>query len=258
MISAMPRPRPGPSAASISACVRTVSQRRLALASLLLFARAASGRAEPLSELLAAVAANARFTPPVRVDVRIECQPACKASRAIFLGRDDTLRVEVKDGMRALVGPERIVAAEGDRSGDAPPGKALADTSVLLEDLRAFVPSALKLPQISDEGPEGVVVTSAPARVSAYALLVLTIDREQRTIVKTQYYRDSISNLDKVRRDSAFASVGGHWRPGAVTFERMHDAGTTRLTLTWREAGEVSPTLFDPAELARPSGLDWQ
>jgi len=36
-------------------------------------------------------------------------------------------------------------------------------TDVLLEDLMPLTPSYFRLPQVSDEGPTGTVVTGAPA-----------------------------------------------------------------------------------------------
>jgi len=128
---------------------------------------------------------------------------------------------------------------------------------VLLEDLAVFTPGALKQPQISDDGPAGVVVTAAPAGRSSYALLVNTIDRERHTIIRTLYYRDLINNLSKTRRDTAFARVGASWRPGEITVESVRQATTTHLTLSWREAPDVPDALFEPAGLGQPSGLGW-
>jgi hypothetical protein len=227
------------------------------LAAATLAAAGARARGETLAELLAGVAASARFAAPLRADVRIACTPACTAARAVFLGRGDDLYVEVKDGPRALVRPREVHVAEGGSVRTAAPGRAVADTPILLEDLAVFTAAALRVPQISDDGPGGVVVMGAPASASAYALLVHTIDRERRTIVKTQYYRDSVSNLVKRRRDGAFVRVGDQWRPGEIDVEQLRDGRTVRLTATWRPAPDAPETLFDPAALGRPSGLDW-
>jgi hypothetical protein len=216
-------------------------------------------QAESLGDLLAAVAANARFDQPARADVRIECSEGCKArgKRAIFVGKGEALYVEVKDGLRALVRPDRILVAEGGKATKAAPGRALADTDVLLEDLAVFTPASLKLPQISDDGPAGVVVTAAPGGTSAYALLVHTIDRDKRSITRTHYYRDFINNLSKVGRQLAFTQVTDHWRPGEISAETIRLATQTRLTLAWRDAPDVPSALFEPAGLERPSGLSW-
>jgi len=238
---------------------RGVCERHVVLALLALLAGANRARAESLAELLQAVAANARFASPARADVRIACGEGCKATGtpAIFLGRGDALYVEVKGGQRALIRPAQILVARAGKASEAAPGETLADTDVLLEDLAVFTPAALKQPQISDDGPAGVVVTAAPAGRSSYALLVNTIDRERHTIIRTLYYRDLINNLSKTRRDTAFARVGASWRPGEITVESVRQATKTHLTLSWREAPDVPDALFEPAGLGQPSGLGW-
>jgi hypothetical protein len=119
-----------------------------------------------------------------------------------------------------------------------------------------FTPASLTVPQISDEGPAGVVITAAPARGSAYALLVHTVDPERAVIVRTLYYRESVSNLVKTRRNSALVQLAGRWRPGEMAFESVRGP-TTKLSLTWREAGDAPAALFEERGLAQPSGLAW-
>ena len=69
-------------------------------------------------------------------------------------------------------------------------------------------PRRTRFPQISDEGPDGVVLSGAPARASAYTLLVLTVDAERDTVTKTQYYAGTVSNLVKLRRDRGWVRRG--------------------------------------------------
>jgi hypothetical protein len=234
--------------------MRAVFTSLLAVAAL---ARAADARSLP--ELLAAVAANAAFPAPVRADVTISCAPDCtpQHTRAVFLGRGDALYVEVKDGARALLRQDGILLGGTGAPSPAPSGTPFAGTELLLEDLVPFVPSALKLPFISDDGPAGVVVTSAPARPSAYVLLVLSIEPELRTVQRIQQYQESIGNLTRVRRDGAFVDVGGHRRPGEITLEALRKGTTTKLTLAWREMPDAPAALFEPAGLEKPSGLVW-
>src|SRR6266403_1128164 len=235
--------RDAPRLSPLMRITRGVRERYVVLALLALLAGTSRARAESLAELLQAVAANARFASPARADVRI--------------GRGDALYVEVKGGQRALIRPAQILVARRGKASEAAPGETLADTDVLLEDLAVFTPTALKQPQISDDGPAGLVVTAAPAGRSSYALLVNTIDRERRAIIRTLYYRDLINNLSKTRRDAAFARVGASWRPGEITVETVRQATKTHLTLSWREAPDVPDALFEPAGLGQPSGLGW-
>ena len=221
----------------------------------LLLATVPAARGESLAELLAAAEKNARFEPPARADVRIACTPGCGATRAILLGRGTALYVEVQDGQRVLVRAGDVRVATAGHATEAAPDARFADTALALRDLAVFSAAALKTPQISDEGPTGVVVTAAPAGPSPYALLVHTIDREQRTIIKLQYYRESIGRLAKLRRDADWTRVGDAWRPGTITVEDFERDTRTTLTLAWRTEPDAPPALFEPAGLEKPSGL---
>ena len=114
------------------------------------------------------------------------------------------------------------------------------------------------MPQVSDEGPTGMVVTGAPTPPTAYALLVHTIDPERAVIVRTKYYRDSVTNLVKMGRDDGFTQVGGRWRPGTIAVEAFRpEPRTTTLTLAWREAPDAPAAVFTPTGLRVPSPIAW-
>jgi hypothetical protein len=209
-----------------------------------------------VTTLLGAVASKDRFATAARADVHIECSEPCPkaGTAAILAGREDAVYVELRTGLRALIRPDRIMVAENGKVAEAAAGQALADTNLLLEDLAVFIPGSLRVPQVSDSGPAGVVVTAAPATRSAYALLVHTIDPARSVILRTLYYRDSVSNLVKTRRNSAFEDVGGSPRPGEITMETVRGP-TTKLVLTWRAAADLPATLFEAGALERPSPL---
>ncbi len=208
-------------------------------------------RASSIADVLGGVALNARFPSAARADVRIERREgdATSSTRGVLVVRGRTLYVEVEGGTRALLRQGKIAVAASGGPRRADPGAPLSGTDLLLEDLVPFGTGRLTTPQISDEGPMGIVVTAAPTPPSAYVLLVLTIEEEHGTIVKTQYYRDAISELVKIRRDGAFTQVDGHWRPTEVTVENFREKTTTRLSLVWR----LVPDL--PAERLTPAGL---
>src|SRR5262249_47815205 len=67
--------------------------------------------AEPLGELLAAVAAGARFDVPTRADVQVDCTPGCQTRQAVLLGRGDVVYIETRDGLRALVRSDDVLVA---------------------------------------------------------------------------------------------------------------------------------------------------
>ena len=215
-----------------------------------------SVRAETLAELLSAVAVQASAPRPLRADVRIE-RDGSPAGDAIFLAHGVRLYVETRAGMRALLSPGKAVVLRGNRVVRAAPDAVIAGTDVLLQDLEPFGERSLSTPQVSDETPDRLVVMGAPAPPSPYVLLVHVIDREQHVIVQTKYYRDSVSNLVKIRRDDEFSQVGGRWRPATIAVQSLHDSTTTRLSLAWHEAPDAPAALFTPAGLRAPSPLRW-
>jgi len=228
------------------------------LASCALLLVRTSACAVSIDDVLAGVESRARFARPMRADARIVCEPACRTARAILVGRGDAVYVEVENGLRALVRPKEVLVADGGRPGPAEMGKRLGDTAILLSDLAVFDRRTLKTPQISDEQPGEVVVTSQPAGPSAYALLVYTIDPSLDRIVKTLYYQGSINTLGKMRRDATFVRVGDVAYPGEIRVEEMRTATTTKVSLAWSEAADVPATLFEPGGLEKPSGLTFR
>src|SRR5262249_23294946 len=112
-----------------------------------------------------------------------------------------------------------------------------------------FAAARLRMPQISDESPAGVVVTAAPSRRSRHVLLVFTIDPERNVPTKTQFYRDTINNMVALRRDGDFVTVAERPRARATTIEDLVDNATTHWSFSWREAPELSANAFPPAGL---------
>ena len=212
---------------------------------------------ESVVALLAGVAANARFPVPTRADVRLERHRGDQtaAGAAVVIGRGQTLYVETRDGTRALVRPSKIVVRAGARVVRATPGARLGDTDILLEDLVPVTPTLLKVPQVSDEGPTGTVVTGAPAFPSVRALIVLTIDPASHVVTRAKYYEKTISDLAAFRRDDDFVDVAGHQRPTRIAVDRTRDETSTHAELSWRPAPDAPAALFTLAGLRAPSSV---
>ena len=203
-----------------------------------------SAFATDVKTLLAAVEHTARFPVPVRADVGSD-----RGAGFVLLARHDVIRLELPDGTRVLARRAKAIAwSKGRLRGfdptARPPGLPLA-----LEDLLPFDAGRLRMPQISDESPAGVVVTAAPSRRSSHVLLVFTIDPERGVVTKTQFYRDTINNMVALRRDGDFVTVGERPRARATTIEYLLENATTRWTVSWREAPELAANAFTPAGL---------
>jgi hypothetical protein len=216
-------------------------------------------RADAVSELLAETSPAARFPSPARADVKIARKQDDKATAgaAVFLGRHHTLYVETRDGTRALVRPSKILVRTKTGVVRAKPGTPLGATDLLLEDLRPIVPGLLKVPQLSDQGPTGAVLTGAPNFPSTRALIVLTVDPDDHVLTRAKYYEKSISDLAAFRRDEEFMRLDDRARPTRITVERSQDGTSTTLDLTWRAAPELAREVFTPRGLRGPSPIVW-
>lgn len=211
-------------------------------------------RGADVRDVLRAVASNARAPQPLRADGQITRDGAAPVA-IVLLARGDRVYLETSTGTRALIRPGRAVVRAAAGPVRAEPDAPLPDTDLLLLDLAPATAGDLAIPQVSDDGPAGVVVTGAPARPSAYVLLVETIDPEHRWVVRTKYYRDTVTNMVKMRRDTGLVEVAGRWRPGRIAVERFRPPSETTITLAWRDAPDAPPAVFTLAGLRAPSPL---
>jgi hypothetical protein len=209
-------------------------------------------RATDLAELLRGVAANARYEPSVRAEVRFEtARPdGARTCDLTIYGRGRTVRVEGPDGLRALAKPGKCVAASETGAPVAVREKVIGGSAFLLEDLVPFTAGSLRVPLISDEGPGGIVVAGEPAGPSPYVLLAYTMADDRPVITAAKFYRWEVSNLTKMVHVREWVQVGGDWRPGTVTLQDLGPGGdTTTVTFTWHEQPDLPASAFTPSGL---------
>lgn len=168
--------------------------------------------------------------------------------------------IELKSGTKALLlkgGAEAFIAPPGAKEASAfALQDPLAGSELTREDLQPFTVARFKTPRIVDQTPQSVQVAMFPQQ-SQYSLVVITFDREKKVPLKTMYYRETLNNLVKMRRDSDHVLVGQRWLPTRITMENFAMRNTATLELQWTQAPNVVPELFQPAFLGRPSNLTW-
>jgi hypothetical protein len=124
----------------------------------------------------------------------------------------------------------------------------LGESNFTREDLQPFQVARYKGWRISDENANEVTVMLFPTS-PPYSLVVITFDREKRVPLKTLYYRDTVNNLVKMRRDNNYVLVGGTWMAATVSMETFTLRTHSTLTLQWTQHPTFPPQLFDPAFL---------
>ncbi|HUI25011.1 MAG TPA: hypothetical protein VL403_02915, partial [Candidatus Kryptonia bacterium] len=164
--------------------------------------------------MLRAVEDQMRVAAPLRADgeLTVASPDGTQRSPVILVyrpGKNGTdLYLELKgDGGKALIladGAQAFrLSAGASKPEPFPPDAALADSEFAREDLEPFHVKLSGQPQISDENGTSMTVTLVP-KPSQYSLEVFTFDTERKLPIKTLYYRDTVNNMVKMRRDSDY------------------------------------------------------
>lgn len=237
--------------------------RSLVVTSALLALCAASALGEDLPSFLKAATAAARPNAPLRADGTLVTTSPDGTERdqiAIVRRPNGDVYLELHNaGVRALLLANTetalLVPAAGKSSGPFALDTSFGTSEFTREDLRPFSETYYRSPTIVDRNEGEVTVSLTPAP-SQYALEVITFDSERKVPLVVKNYKDTISNLVKMRRSRNFTSAGGTWLPSEVAMENFPLRVISTLTLTWKPSEDV-PALFDPAALGKPSPLTW-
>lgn len=235
----------------------------LALLTLLVLPSAGDAAPVDLNTFLPEMEEAAKPTVTLRADgtMTVVTPEGTKRDQIVLIHREgNDLFIELKQGVKALLlkgGAESFIAMAGAKEATAFKGDAtLAGSEITREDLQPFTVAHYKTPRIVDQTSQIVHVALFPQQ-SQYSLLVITFDREMKVPVKTMYYKDTLNNLVKMRRDTDHVLVGRRWVPTRITVENFALHNTTTLELQWTQATNVAPELFQSAFLGRPSNLTW-
>lgn len=236
---------------------------RPVLACLIVCLAAAPASGEDLATFLKAASAAARPTAVLRGDgtlVTTSPDGTKKDQLAIVRRPNGDVYLELHDaGTRALLiakdNRALLVPGKGEGSEDFALDTALGGSEFTREDLQPFNIDRYQSPTIVDRR-NGEITVSLTPKPSQYALQVITFDTERKVPLLVKNYKETISNLVKMRRSRGFTSAGGTWVPGEVAMENFPLRATSTATLTWKQVDDL-PALFDPAALEKPSTLTW-
>jgi hypothetical protein len=236
------------------------------IAILLLMLTGSTARAdmESLKEYLHSVEEAAQLSAALRGDGEFEVTSASgtRHDQVVMLLRPvaDTYIELHQEGTKALItgsGDQAYLLKKGASKAEPfAPDVPFADSDFTREDLEPFRMARFKDARISDETGAEVTVTLFPG-TSQYSLVVVTFDREKKVPVKVLYYRDTLSNLVKMRQDQGYVLVGRKWMPTTITMETFKLRTQTTFKLKWSQDPTFPPELFDPVFLPRPSGIVW-
>jgi outer membrane lipoprotein-sorting protein len=231
---------------------------------LLLACRVTLADTENLEEFLHNAEQAAQVATPLRGDGQFEVASGNGLRRdevAMIVRPPTDMYVELRqEGIRALLlnekGEDSRVKTNAGKPVEFPLDASFADSDFTREDLLPFRLASYKQPRISDESASDITITFFPM-TPQYSLVVMTFDRDKKVPRKTLYYRDTLNNLVKLRRDDGYILVGRKWMPTVVSMETFKLRTHTSFNVRWSQDPQFPPELFDPVFLSRPSGILW-
>ena len=238
--------------------------RTMAIAILLLLsASPALADMESLEQFLRSAEAASQVTVPLRGDGRFDItSPEALGSTpvAVIIRPPADMFIELGLGIKAQLlspgEPAYLLKKDAAKAETFPLDASFAESDFTRQDLEPFRLSDFKDWRISDDGLSDITVTLFP-KSSQYSLVVMTFDREKKVPLKTLYYRETLNNLVKMRRDNDYVLVGRKWMPTVVSMETFKLRTSATFTFRWSQSPSFPPELFDPAFLPRPSGIVW-
>lgn len=228
---------------------------------LLLSSSRALADVESLEQFLRGVEAATQVAVPLRAAGQFEVtspETTTAVQVALIVRPPTDTYIELKPGIKALLlsQPEQAYLLKKDaaKAEPFPADASFAESDFARADLEPFRLSHYTDWRITDETANDMTVTLFP-KSSQYSLIVITFDREKRAPLKTLYYRETLNNLVKMRRDNDYVLVGRKWMPTVVSMETFKLKTRATFTLRWSQSTSFPPELFDPVFLPRLSGM---
>jgi hypothetical protein len=215
-----------------------------------------------LGDFLHGAEAAAQVTVPLRAEGQFEVASpeATRHDEIALMMRPptDTFIELHREGVKVVLLGDGAFRVKGraSKAESFPPDASLDDSDFTREDLEPFRVSHYKDARISDDSATQLTVTLFPTD-SQYSLVVITFDRQKRVPLKILYYRDTVSNLVKMQRDSDYVLVGDKWKPTTISMETFKLRTHSAMNVRWMPQSNLPAGLFDPASLTQSSLTLW-
>lgn len=198
----------------------------------------------------------------VRADMTIELPDGTKDTAVVIVAPETKQSFVAfrSTGWRALMplgwGTGRVVKSTGDKPVDYGVDEPLAGTDLRAIEFFPFWDGDLSTAFISDSSRDEKTVTLYASDDVPYILFVITFDKTTLVPLSTKYFRDQMSNLVRLRRDSDHVMVGSRPRPQKIVITDYSENRTTKIDLTWRTLDAVPTELLNKGTFDKAS-IDW-
>lgn len=93
----------------------------------------------------------------------------------------------------------------------------------------------------SDENTTDHTISLYADKGRPYSLYVVTFEKEKMVPSLIKYFRDSFSNLVRIRTDKGWVMVGSRPRPGAMLIKDFGTGALRTYTFSWKVTGAALP-----------------
>jgi hypothetical protein len=110
---------------------------------------------------------------------------------------------------------------------------------------------------ISDSNRLEKTVTLYAPKSVPYVLFVITFDKAKLVPLAAKYYKNEMSNLVRMRKDSEHVMVGSRPRPQKIEINDYAENTKTILELSWKVLDSVPVEIMDEARFGEVK-IDWR
>jgi hypothetical protein len=235
---------------------------RTALAIVSMALLPATSFADAVGEMMVAADAQTKLTTPLRGEgeAAIDGMQGKKQEKIVVVerpggaGPDVYVELQTAKQRFLLLGSGETFAAKDGKVAKAALDSPIDGTSFTVEDLFPFWSKRCGTMRVADTQSNQLTLTCEPPKGrSQYPLVVYKFDRDKAVPVQVLYYKDTLSNLVKMRRNSDLTKVADRWRPASVTMQDFKVQTRDEITFKWSAPPSVSADLFDPQKFATAS-----
>jgi len=199
---------------------------------------------------------------PVRADITIHRNDGSNDSAVLIIDPETNRQFFAlkSTGWRALSPlnwtPGKAIEKAGASPVDHGADELLAGTDLRAMEFFVFWKTDYSKAFISDDSRLEKTISLYADDTLPYRLFVVTLDKTRMIPVLTKYYKDSLRNLVRIRRDSDHVMVGSRPRPQKIVITDYSENRESTFELSWHALeslpeGLMTDTAFNKA------AIDW-
>ncbi len=233
------------------------------IVALLLSASTAEANRSDLVAFLERTERMGDFQAPVRADITIHNKDGAVEEAVLIVSPQHKRQFFAfkSTGWRALMpvgwGIGKAIKAAGDKPTACGVDEPLSGTDLRAMEFFAFWHTDYSTAFISDSNRLEKTVTLYAPDETPYILFVITFDKAKLVPLATKYYKNQMSNLVRMRKDSDHVMVGSRPRPQKIEIDDYAENTKTTIELSWKVLESVPAEAMDEVKFGEAK-IDWR